>query len=57
VISARAGVTWTLGHTATRVRVFASGPMADQFTGETDNTDIPTRIAAALGVGPLGGAR
>jgi len=57
VISARAGVTWTLGHTATRVRVFASGPMADQFTGEMDNTDIPKRIAAALGVGPLGGAR
>ncbi|MFB3883185.1 MAG: alkaline phosphatase [Armatimonadota bacterium] len=55
VISARTGLTWTTGsHTANRVRVFAFGPGAQQFSGDLDNTDIPKRIADSIGVGPLG---
>ena len=53
VISARAGIAWTSGgdHTATPVRVFAFGPGGDRFSGEMDNTDIPKRIAEAIGLG------
>jgi alkaline phosphatase len=55
VISARAGLSWSTGsHTATRVRVFAFGPGAQQFSGDLDNTDIPKRIADSIGVGALG---
>jgi alkaline phosphatase len=55
LISARAGLSWSTGsHTATRVRVFAFGPGAQQFSGDLDNTDIPKRIADSMGVGPLG---
>ena len=55
LISARAGLSWSTGsHTATRVRVFAFGPGAQQFSGDLDNTDIPKRIADSIGVGPLG---
>ena len=51
VISQRAGVTWSAqGHTATPVRVFAFGPEAQRFVGHMDNTDIPKRIAAILGI-------
>jgi alkaline phosphatase len=52
VISARAGVSWySTGHTESRVPVFAFGPGADRFSGEMDNTDIPKRIAEAIGLG------
>jgi alkaline phosphatase len=57
VMSRRMGVQWTLGHTATPVKVFASGPGAERFTGNLDNTNIPQRIADALGLGPLEGAQ
>ncbi len=55
LLSERAGVRWTSegGHTATPVRVFAFGPGAERFAGEMDNTDIPRRIAEALGIGPF----
>jgi alkaline phosphatase len=51
VLSARAGVKWTSDgdHTARRVRIFAYGSGAERFTGELKNTDVPARIAAALG--------
>ena len=51
LLSQRAGIKWTLGHTATPVKVFAFGPGAERFTGEMDNTDIPKRIAETLGLG------
>lgn len=55
VLDQRAGVTWsTTGHTGAPVMVFAFGPGAERFTGELDNTDIPKRTAAILGVAPLG---
>jgi alkaline phosphatase len=57
VMSRRMGVKWTLGHTATPVKVFASGPGAERFTGNLDNTNIPQQIADALGLGPLEGAQ
>jgi alkaline phosphatase len=55
VLSVRAGVRWTSegDHTSTPVRVFATGPGAARFTGEMDNTQIPSRIADALGIGPF----
>jgi alkaline phosphatase len=53
--SARIGVRWTSDgeHTKTPVRVFAWGPGADRFTGALDNTQIPAKIAEALGIGPI----
>ena len=39
----------TGGHTGTIVPIYSFGPCADQFTGIMENTDIPTRIKAALG--------
>ncbi len=52
VISTRAGVSWHVtGHTENPVPVFAFGPGADRFSGEMDNTDIPKRIAAVIGLG------
>lgn len=54
VLSERAGLAWTTGgHTATPVPVFAVGPGAELFAGKMDNTDIPTRLADALGIGPF----
>lgn len=55
VISTRAGVTWTGegDHTATPVRVYATGPGAVCFTGELDNTEIPSHLANVLGIGPF----
>jgi len=55
IISACTGLQWTSGgdHTATPVRVYATGPGAARFTGELDNTQIPQKIAVALGIGPL----
>jgi alkaline phosphatase len=51
VVSARCGLKWTgRGHTATPVPVYAFGPGAQSLVGPIDNTDIPTRIADALGL-------
>jgi len=44
-------VKWTTtGHTATPVPLYAFGPCADKFAGVYDNTQIPKRIAALLGI-------
>lgn len=52
IISARSGIVWTSdgNHTATPVRIFAFGPGAERFAGKLDNTDIPRRAAAVLGL-------
>ena len=42
---------WTTkGHTDKAVPVFAFGPGAEAFAGNYDNTDIPKKLAAALGL-------
>jgi len=43
----------TGGHTSTPVRLFAAGPGAEAFAGDLDNTDVPRRIADAIGIGPF----
>jgi alkaline phosphatase len=44
-------VKWTTsGHTAISVPLYAFGPGADNFAGVYDNTQIPKRIAALLGI-------
>jgi alkaline phosphatase len=40
----------TDGHTGQPVAVFAFGPRAENFCGVYDNTDIPKKIAALLGI-------
>ncbi len=52
-----AKVEWlTRRHTALWVPLFAQGPGAAAFTGLLDNTDLPHRIAGALGLQPPGRA-
>jgi alkaline phosphatase len=44
-------VEWsTKGHTGVPVPLYALGPRAELFQGEIDNTDVPKRIAAVLGI-------
>ena len=43
----------TTDHTGTPVRLFAAGPGAEAFAGDLDNTDVPKRIADAIGIGPF----
>jgi alkaline phosphatase len=51
VLSARGGVRFTTtGHTATDVPIYASGPGAEAFAGQLDNTDVGEGVADALGV-------
>ncbi|WP_320169889.1 alkaline phosphatase [Maridesulfovibrio sp.] len=51
LISQRARVFWTsFVHTGTVIPATAVGVDADMFRGFIDNTDIPTRIAQAIGV-------
>ena len=52
VLSARAGVAWTSNgdHTATPVRVFAYGPGSSRFAGSMENSAIPAKIGAAMGI-------
>ncbi len=46
-----AGIGWTTGaHTASPVPVYAIGVGQELFSGNIDNTDIPRRIAQAMGV-------
>jgi alkaline phosphatase len=47
------GTFSTGGHTSTPVRLFAAGPGAEAFAGDLDNTDVPKRIAVAIGIGPF----
>jgi len=44
-------VHWsTKGHSAAPVPVYAIGPRSELFGGVYDNTEVPQRIAAALGI-------
>lgn len=48
-IDAKTNTGWTTsGHTAIDVQVYASGPHADKFAGQQDNTDIAKAIFAIL---------
>ncbi|MFC1553142.1 alkaline phosphatase [candidate division KSB1 bacterium] len=47
----RLNLKWTTtGHTGVSVPVFAFGPQGEKFTGWYENTDIPKKIAAILGI-------
>ena len=51
IISARAGIGWTTrGHTGIPIPVTASGPGAERFAGQLDNTDLPKIMADLLGL-------
>jgi len=46
-----AGIGWTsFSHTGSQVPVYAIGIGQDLFSGQMDNTDIPIRIANAMGI-------
>lgn len=50
----KAGISWsTNDHTTANVPVYALGPGARQFEGKMDNTQIPIRLAARMGLPPL----
>jgi alkaline phosphatase len=50
-LNSRAGIAWgTWAHTAQPVPVFAIGAGAELFEGYYDNTDIPKKIAKAMGI-------
>lgn len=50
-LSIAARIGWTTGsHTAGAVPVFAIGAGSSSFAGRMDNTDIPKKICAAMGV-------
>ena len=51
VLNEMAGIGWTSGsHTASHVPVYALGVGDYLFSGQMNNTDIPRRIAAAMGL-------
>jgi alkaline phosphatase len=51
ILNSRAGIAWgTWAHTAQPVPVFAIGEGAELFEGYYDNTDIPKKIAKAMGI-------
>lgn len=51
VLNQKAGVGWTsFSHTASQVPIYAIGVGQDLFAGQMDNTDIPKRIAKAMGI-------
>lgn len=51
ILSNKAGVAWTTwSHTGIPVPVFAIGAGAEKFDGYYDNTDIPKKIAEAMGI-------
>ncbi len=43
----------TKSHTASPIVLYAFGPKADTFTGVLENTDVPKKIAALLGIKPF----
>ena len=50
-LSVAARIGWTTGsHTAGAVPVFAIGTGSEAFAGRMDNTDIPKKICAAMGI-------
>jgi len=51
ILNSRTGIAWgTWAHTAQPVPVFAIGVGAELFEGYYDNTDIPKKIAKAMGI-------
>jgi len=51
MVGLRAGIGWTTwSHTASPVPVTAGGAGSERFAGCYDNTDIPRRLAAAMGL-------
>lgn len=53
LLNKKAGVSWTsYSHTGVPVLTFATGVESDLFQGYFDNTDIFTKIVAALGLPP-----
>ncbi|MGP4075983.1 alkaline phosphatase [Halobacillus sp. K22] len=50
IVSDRALVGWTTSaHTGVDVPIYAYGPASDQFSGLVNNTDLPKKMAAAMG--------
>ncbi|MFG6149237.1 alkaline phosphatase [Halobacillus sp. B23F22_1] len=51
VVSDRALVGWTSSvHTGVDVPIYAYGPSSDDFSGLVENTDLPKKMADAMGV-------
>jgi alkaline phosphatase len=51
VLNQLAGIGWTsFSHTGSHVPVYAKGAGQELFSGQMDNTDIPKRIAKAMGL-------
>lgn len=51
ILNTRAGLSWgSQYHTAVPVPVFAMGAGAEMFSGFYDNTEIPKKMAKALGI-------
>jgi alkaline phosphatase len=51
ILNQLAGIGWTsTSHTGSHVPVYAIGAGQNLFSGQMDNTDIPKRIAKAMGI-------
>lgn len=51
VLSEEGGIDWTTyGHTGVDVQLYAAGAQSDRFGGVMDNTEIATKVAAAMGL-------
>lgn len=51
ILNELAGIGWTTySHTGSIVPVYAIGANQNMFSGQMDNTDIPKRIAKAMGI-------
>jgi alkaline phosphatase len=51
LLNQMAGIGWTsFSHTGSQVPVYTIGIGQELFTGQMDNTDIPIRIAKAMGI-------
>lgn len=51
VLNQKAGIGWTsYSHTGSQVPIYAIGVGKELFGGQMDNTDIPKRIAKAMGI-------
>ncbi len=51
ILNNKAGLAWTTwSHTASPVPVYAIGAGAESFGGFYDNTDVPKKIAQAMGI-------
>ncbi|MDY0335572.1 MAG: alkaline phosphatase [Bacteroidales bacterium] len=51
ILNNKAGLAWTTwSHTASPVPVYAIGAGAEHFSGVYDNTDVPKKVAQAMGI-------